>query len=158
MTTLTVTKISTRQKFATVGKGRLVAVAVSVHAIAVKCMASASNLISVCDHPFFDPYSRQNYNYYGGQALCVKLMGFSNRFKVNFLPDSMDWLLIIHLSTKISRIGDFCVGNNNSNRTDYFTPLVGQTPEKRQSKAEYNTKLITSMLATQVNRNHGIVW
>ena len=56
VTALTVTKISNPQKFAT--KRRLVTVAMSVHVILVKCMASASNLLSICDHPFFYPYSR----------------------------------------------------------------------------------------------------
>ena len=51
MTALTVTKSSTPWKFATVGKGHLVTVATSMHAIVVKHMASASNLLSVCDHP-----------------------------------------------------------------------------------------------------------
>ena len=43
-------EIYTPQKFATVGKGRMVKVAASVCAIMVKRTASASNLLSVCDH------------------------------------------------------------------------------------------------------------
>jgi hypothetical protein len=64
---------------------------------------------------------------YGGQqdGLFVMPMGVPKDLKhtkANFMPNSIDMLCL--WAASISRFGDFCVHNNDSNRTNYITPCI----------------------------------